>query len=111
MNKNLLYGKNSSKRNFVPIEFCVKEKFFVKKMSFAIIAAAVLIAVVFAACNGADSGKVSDPAHNDPILTTLEDMMTEAATDIENMFTDNASDNVTDGFDNNSDSQSNIVTQ
>lgn len=82
-----------------------------KKMSFAIIAAVILIAVVFAACNGTDSGKVSDPAHNDPILTTLEDMMTEAATDIENMFTDNVSDNVTDGFDNNSDSQSNVVTQ
>ena len=83
-----------------------------KKMSFAIIIAVILIAFVFAACNGADSGKVSDPAHNDPILTTLEDMVTEAATDMENMLTNNnASDNVTDGFDNNSDSQSNLVTQ
>ena len=70
-----------------------------KKISFAIIGAAILIAVVFAACNGADSGKVSDTNHNDPILTTLEEMMTEAATDIEEMFTDNAADNVTDGFD------------
>ena len=81
-----------------------------KKMSFAIIAAAILIAVIFAACNGADSGKVSDPAHNDPILTTLEEMMTEAATDMESMLTDNnASDNVSDGFDANTASQSNIM--
>lgn len=74
-----------------------------RKISFAIIAAVILIAVVFAACNGADSGKVSDTQNNDTILTTLEDMMTEAASDIENMFTDNvsdnASDNVSDGFD------------
>ena len=82
-----------------------------KKISFAIIAAAILIAVVFAACNGAESGKVSDTQNNDPILTTLEDMMTEAATDIENMFTDNASDNVTDGFDNNSVSDTNTVAE
>lgn len=82
-----------------------------KKMSFAIIAAVMLIALVFAACNGADSGKVSDTQNNDPILTTLEDMMTEAATDIENMFTDNVSDNVTDGFDNNTVSDTNITVQ
>lgn len=81
-----------------------------KKISFAIIAAVILIAVVFAACNGTDSGKVSDTQNNDPILTTLEDMMTEAATDIENMFTDNVSDNVTDGFDSTA-SDTNIVTQ
>lgn len=82
-----------------------------KKISFAIIAAAILIAVVFAACNGAESGKVSDTQNNDPILTTLENMMTEAATDIENMFTDNASDNVTDGFDNTGTSDTNTVAE
>ena len=81
-----------------------------KKMSFAIIAAVILIAVVFAACNGADSGKVSDTQNNDPILTTLENMMTDAATDMESMLTDNnASDNVSDGFDTNTASQSNIM--
>ena len=62
-----------------------------KKISFAIIAAVILISAVFAACGGADSGKVSDPAHNDPILTTLEEMMTEAATDFSEMFTDDMS--------------------
>ncbi len=59
-----------------------------KKISFAIIAAVLLISVVFAACGGADSGKVSDTQHNDPILTTLEEMMTEAATDMGSMMTD-----------------------
>ena len=59
-----------------------------KKISFAIIAATVLISCVFAACKGADSGKVTDPAHTDPILTTLEDMITEAATDMESLVTD-----------------------
>lgn len=85
-----------------------------KKMSFAIIAAVMLISLVFAACNGTDSGKVSDTQNDDPILTTLEDMMTEAATDIENMFTDNVSDNVsdnvTDGFDETV-SDTNIITE
>ena len=57
-----------------------------KKISFAVIAAILFISVVFAACGGADSGKVTDPAHNDPILTTIEDMMTEAKTDMENMM-------------------------
>lgn len=68
-----------------------------KKTTAAIAAAVILIACLFAACNGTDSGKVSDTQNNDPVLTTLEDMMTEAATDIENMFTDNASD-VTDNI-------------
>lgn len=58
-----------------------------KKLSFAIIAAVLLISMVFAACGGADSGKVSDTQHNDPILTTLEEMVTEAATDFSEMFT------------------------
>lgn len=80
-----------------------------KKTSFAIIAAAILIAVVFASCNGTDSGKVTDPSHTDSILTTLENMITEAASDFESMLTDNASDRVTDGFDDNTVSQTNIV--
>ena len=57
-----------------------------KKISFAVIAAILFISVVFAACGGADSGKVTDPAHNDPILTTIEEMMTEAKTDMESML-------------------------
>ena len=67
-----------------------------KKISFAIIAATVLISCVFAACKGADSGKVTDPAHTDPILTTLEDMLTEAATDFSEMFTGDMTNNLTD---------------
>ncbi|MBR4858775.1 MAG: hypothetical protein IKU08_06270 [Clostridia bacterium] len=59
-----------------------------KKISFAVVAAVLLISVIFAACGGADSGKVTDPAHNDPILTTIEDMMTEAKTDMESMMSD-----------------------
>ena len=59
-----------------------------KKISFAVVAAVLLISVIFAACGGADSGKVTDPAHNDPILTTIEDMMTEAKTDMESMLSD-----------------------
>ena len=59
-----------------------------KKISFAICAAVVLISVIFAACGGTEDGKVTDPAHNDPILTTIEDMMTEAATDMESLITD-----------------------
>lgn len=57
-----------------------------KKISFAVIAAVLFISVIFAACGGVDSGKVTDPAHNDPILTTLEEMMTEAKTDMESMM-------------------------
>ena len=59
-----------------------------KKISFAVVAAVLLISVIFAACGGADSGKVTDPAHNDPILTTIEDIMTEAKTDMESMMSD-----------------------
>lgn len=65
-----------------------------KKLSFAIIASAILISVLFTACNGTDSGKVSDTHRTDPILTELEDMVTEVVTDIENIMPDD----VTDGF-------------
>lgn len=65
-----------------------------KKISFAIIAAAILISVVFSACNGTDSGKVSDTHRTDPMLTELEEMVTEVMTDIEDMMPDD----VTDGF-------------
>ncbi len=78
----LLYGKNNSKRKVI----LRKGVFFMKKISFAVIAAVLFITVIFAACGGTDSGKVTDPAHNDPILTTLEEMMTEAKTDMESMM-------------------------
>lgn len=65
-----------------------------KKISIAIILSVLLFSFVFAACNGADSGKVSDTQHSDPVLTRLEEMVTEAATDIRDMMTDD----VTDGF-------------
>ena len=63
-----------------------------KRISFAIIAAVILISMVFAACNGTETGKVSDTQNNSPVLTTIEDMLTEAASDFEDMFTDDVSD-------------------
>jgi peptidoglycan hydrolase CwlO-like protein len=65
-----------------------------KKISVAIILSVLIFSVVFSACNGADSGKVSDTHRSDPMLTKLEDMVTEAMTDIRDMMTDD----VTDGF-------------
>ena len=65
-----------------------------KKLSVAIILAVLLFSFVFAACNGADSGKVSDTHRSDPVLTELEEMATEAMTDIRDMMTDD----ITDGF-------------
>ena len=63
-----------------------------KKTTAAVAAAVILIACIFAACGGAESGKVSDPSHNDPVLTTLEEMVTEAMTDFEEMFSDGTTD-------------------
>ena len=65
-----------------------------KKLSFAIVVSILLISILFTACNGADSGKVSDTHRNDPMLTELEEKATELMTDIEDMMTDD----VTDGF-------------
>ena len=65
-----------------------------KKISLAIILSVLLFSLVFAACKGADGGKVSDTHRSDPVLTELEEMVTEAATDIRDMMTDD----VTDGF-------------
>ena len=79
-----------------------------KRISFAIIAAVILISMVFAACNGTETGKVSDTQNNSPVLTTIEDMLTEAATDFENMFTDNVSD--TNSSTSNGTSSANIST-
>ncbi len=59
-----------------------------KKISYAIIVSALLISFVLGACGGTEDGKITDPAHNDPILTTLEEVMTEAKSDMENMMSD-----------------------
>ena len=50
-----------------------------KKIS-AIVSAVILIAGLFAACNGSDGGKVSDTAQD------MDNAMTEMATDISDMF-------------------------
>ena len=50
-----------------------------KKIS-AIVTAVILIAGLFAACNGSDGGKVSDTAQD------MGNAMTEMATDISDMF-------------------------
>jgi predicted small secreted protein len=66
-----------------------------KKIS-AIVSAVILIAGLFAACNGSDGGKVSDTAQD------MGNAMTELATDISDMWngdmtveTDTAIDNTT----------------
>ncbi len=51
-----------------------------KKASLAIVIAVVLIAAIFAACNGNDTGKVSDTSQD------LGGAMTQAATDLSEMF-------------------------
>ena len=66
-----------------------------KKISIAIILSVLLFSFVFAACNGADSGKVSDTHRSDPVLTELEEMVTEAMTDIRDMMPDDVSDGFT----------------
>ena len=71
-----------------------KGAIFMKKISLAVIISVLVFSFVFAACNGTDSGKVSDTHRTDPMLTELEDMVTEVMTDIEDMMPDD----VTDGF-------------
>ncbi len=51
-----------------------------KKATVALAAALVLIAGIFAGCNGADTGKVSDTNED------LGGVITEMATDISDMF-------------------------
>lgn len=67
-----------------------------KRLPFVLIASVILIAVFFAACNGGDSGKITDTTENSPILSTVENMMTEAASDMSNAFSDNQSGSVSD---------------
>lgn len=58
-----------------------------KKISFAIIAAAILISLVFAACKGAETGKVSDTKSND-VVSEVEEMVTDAVTGVSEMLSD-----------------------
>ncbi len=51
-----------------------------KKATVALIAAVVLIACIFAACNGNNTGNVSDTSQD------LGEALTQAATDISDMF-------------------------
>ena len=66
-----------------------------KRLSFVLIAAAILISVVLVACNGSESGKITDTTQGSPVLTTVGDMMSEAASDLNNMLSDNHQGNVT----------------
>ena len=61
-----------------------------KKASLAIILAVVLIAAIFAACNGNSTGTVSDTSQN------LGGALTEAATDLSDMFDGTNNGNITD---------------
>lgn len=72
-----------------------------KKTTAAIAAALILISFVFAACNGNNTGTVSDTSESGDLMTTIEDMMTEAATDLENLVTDNVSNNTNTSSDTN----------
>ena len=55
-----------------------------KKTAVSVIAAVILIACVFAACKGADGGKITDNRQNlTEAMTEAKDMMTE----ISEMFT------------------------
>ncbi len=55
-----------------------------KKTTVSIIAAAILIACIFAGCKGADGGKITDNRQNlSEAMTGMQDMMT----DISEMFT------------------------
>lgn len=67
-----------------------------KRLPFVLIASVILIAVIFAACNGGESGKITDTTENSPVLSTIGDMMTEAASDMSNMVSDNQSGSVSD---------------
>lgn len=55
-----------------------------KKTTVAILAAAILIACIFAGCNGADGGKITDTQQNlSDAMTEMQDMIT----DISDAFT------------------------
>lgn len=55
-----------------------------KKTTVSVIAAVILIACIFAGCNGADGGKITDNRQNlSEAMTGMQDMMT----DISEMFT------------------------
>lgn len=49
-----------------------------KKTTVAILAAVILISCIFAGCNGADGGKITDTQQNlSDAMTEMQDMMTD----------------------------------
>lgn len=49
-----------------------------KKTTVAVFAAVILVACLFAGCNGADGGKITDTQQNlSEAMTGMQDMMTE----------------------------------
>lgn len=77
-----------------------------KKTTAVIFAAVILVACIFAGCNGAEGGKVTDNMQNlSEAMTGVQDMIT----DISEAFT-NAPDTVT-GIDNVTETVSESVTE
>ena len=67
-----------------------------KKITLALSAAIILIALAFAGCKGAEGGKVTDTTDNTPMLTefenelsTIADNMTDIIPDMTGNITDN----------------------
>ncbi len=51
-----------------------------KKTAVSVIAAVILIACIFAGCNGADGGKITDNRQDlSEAMTGMQDMMTDAS--------------------------------
>ncbi len=71
----------------LPCKISAKGKgaaFIMKKTAIYVIAAAMLITCLFAGCNGAEGGKITDNRQNlSEAMTGVQDMMT----DISEMFT------------------------
>lgn len=68
-----------------------------KKTTFILSVAVILIALAFAGCNGAEGGKVTDKSEDSPVLTELEtelsslaDNMTDVMPDMTGNITDNS---------------------
>ncbi len=59
-----------------------------KKKMFLICTAMILISVIFAACNGAEGGKVTDTNENMPVLTELESELSSMADRVTDMTPD-----------------------
>lgn len=79
-----------------------------KKISFAILAVTLIAVCLFAGCNGAEGGKVTDNMQNlTEAMTEMQNMMT----DVSDFFTNAADSSITGNITNNSvpDSTNNVV--